>query len=71
MRLLSSVDPPVGVQAAAGGEALLAEVALVGPLPRVNSHVALKQARPVKYLAARVARQHSLGLGLAEAGDRG
>ena len=40
--LLSSVDPTVRVQAGAGAEPLVAEVALVGPLVRVQ-HAVLGQ----------------------------
>ena len=39
--LLSSVDPPVSVEAGAGGELLGAEVTGVRPLPCVNPDVSL------------------------------
>ena len=39
VRLLSGVDPTVGIQAGAGGEALAAYVAHVWPLPGVRSQV--------------------------------
>jgi len=60
VRFLARVDPPMCVEAAARGEALLAEITDVGPLPGVDPYVALEQAGPVKHLATGVAGQHAL-----------
>ena len=68
MRLLSGVDPTVGVQARAGGEALAADVAHVRPLPRVNPDVPLQQGGSVESFPTVIAREHVL---LSPPHDRG
>ena len=54
------MNPPVCVEAGAGGESLAADVTHVGPLPRVGPDVSLQQAGSVKLLATGVTRQHGL-----------
>ena len=41
MGLLSGVNPPVSVEAGAGGESLAADVTHMGPLPGVGPDVGL------------------------------
>ena len=60
VRLLTTVDAPVGVQAGAGGETLGADITDMGSLPGVDADVTLEQRGAVEGLAAVVARQHVL-----------
>ena len=59
MRLLSSVNPPVCVQAGTGGESFVAEVTFIRPLPCVDPYVPLQQAGSVKLLSASITGQQS------------
>ena len=68
--LFSSVDPPVRVQAGAGAEPLVAEVALVRPLPGVGADVSLQETRTVELFATRVAGEQSLGGAVAAGATR-
>ena len=53
-------DPPVCIEAGAGGEAFVANIADVRLLPGVGSHVPLQQAGPVKGLSTDGAGKHGL-----------
>ena len=59
--LLPGVDPPVRVQAGAGAEPFVANVAHMRPLSGVGADVSLQEAGTVELLATRVAGQHGLG----------
>ena len=58
MRLLAAVDSSVGVEAARGRKALLADVAHMRPFSGVRPQMTVEQRRSVKAFAAKFARQH-------------
>jgi len=60
MRLFSTVDPPMRVQAGGGGEALVAHVTHVRTLASVNAHMPFEKTWAVEGLSAIAARQHVL-----------
>ena len=61
VRLLSCVDPPVGVEAGAGGEPFVTNITNMRSLARVNSDMSLEKAGSVKLLATGLTGQHCLG----------
>ena len=60
MGLLPGVDPPVGVEAGRGREALGTDITDVGTFPGVSAEVAVEETGTVETLAAKVAREHLL-----------